>query len=83
MQDTIRTTTHTPLLDKLLTKQGNLSDYKFAAILNIPRTTWMNTRLGLRPLSMTVLKAVSRTYPGEFDKDIIEFLRSEDHDSTD
>lgn len=75
MRDTIRTTIpYTSLLDKLLKKQGDLSDYKFAAMLHIPRTTWLGTKTGSRPIGITLLKAVKRTFPREFDEDILQFL---------
>lgn len=75
--------TNNNLLRDILRKQKDeqLSDYKFAKKLKISRSTWINTRLSSIPLGITILRAVARTYPGEFDEDILNFLRNTDHAS--
>jgi hypothetical protein len=75
-------TTNDLLLAKLLEKQGKLSDYKFAAILGVPRSSWINTRLKERPIGITLLKAIVQTYP-ELNADVLDYLRGENHDDSD
>ena len=77
----IKRTTSDILLAKLLEKQGELSDYKFAKILGIPRPSWANTRLKERPIGFTLLKAIVQNYP-ELHTDILDYLRGEDHDDS-
>jgi hypothetical protein len=77
----IKRTTSDFLLAKLLEKQGKLSDYKFAELLGIPRSSWINTRLKERPIGITLLKAIVQTYP-ELHTDVLDYLRGEDHDDS-
>lgn len=51
-----------------------LSDYRFAAKLGISRQLWQFIRTGTKPIGLTLLKAMARTYP-ELDKEILKFLR--------
>jgi len=67
-----------PLLDKLIAKQGEQSDYKFADYLKITRPLWQLIRTGKRPIGLTLLRAIARVYP-ELHPDILDFLRNEDH----
>jgi len=66
------------LLSKLIARQGEQSDYKFADRLQITRPLWQLTRTGKTPISLTLLKAVLRTYPW-LAPDVLNFLRDEDH----
>jgi len=66
------------LLSKLIAKQGEQSDYKFANYLQITRPLWALTRIGKLPIGFTLLKAIARTYP-ELNADVLNFLRDEDH----
>ena len=67
-----------PLLIKLIALQGDQSDYKFAANLQITRPLWQLTRTGKMPTGLTLLRAIIRTYP-ELHADVLDFLRGEDH----
>ena len=69
------------LVGKLKFKQGNLSDYKFTNILGIERTLWTNVRNGKRPITLTILKSIVRTYP-ELIPDVLTFLRDNNHEQT-
>jgi len=60
---------------KLLEKQGDSSDYKFASNLDIERSLWTHTRLGNRQISITILRAVVRHLP-DLIPDVIDYLRS-------
>lgn len=61
------------LLDKLMVKQGYLSDRKFTDILGTSQQLWQLTRTGKSPISMTILKRVAKTYP-ELAMDVLEYL---------
>lgn len=58
-------------------KHKNMSDYSFAKLLKVPRSTWYVTKTGKKPIGMTMLRAISQTFP-ELDCLIIQFLK-EDH----
>jgi hypothetical protein len=77
----INKATNDLILAKLLERQGKLSDYKFARILGIPRSSWINTRLKERPIGVTLLKAIVQIYP-ELNPDVLDYLRGEDHDDS-
>ena len=55
----------------------SLSDYGFARQLGIARATWQLARTKHIPIGLTLLRAVSRTFP-ELDPQILQFLK-EDH----
>src|SRR5512146_108047 len=65
------------LLTKLMQREGELSDYKFAKKLGISRALWEFTRTGQKPIHLTLLKATIRTFP-ELCTEVIEFLRGEE-----
>ena len=77
--DNIVAAESTPLLDKLIAKQGEQSDYKFADYLQITRPLWQLTRTGKRPIGLTLLRAVVKVCP-ELRRDVLNFLRGEDHE---
>lgn len=62
------------LLNEVLVKQGQMDDSDFSRKLGIPRTTWLSTKSGKRPIGLTLLKALARTYP-ELKEEIFSFLR--------
>lgn len=53
------------MLGKLIQMQREAgeSDGTFARRLGIPRTTWVVTRLGQKPIGRRVAQAVARTFP--------------------
>ncbi len=53
------------LLEALIRRQREtgMSDYRFAAFLGIPTSTWRMTRIGVKPLRTKVLRAAYRAYP--------------------
>ena len=77
--DTI-TTTQKELINRLkeIQEQKNLSDHRFARVLKVSRPNWSLTRTGKKPLGITMLRAISRTFP-EFDRLIIQFLKEDNN----
>jgi len=74
----IITETNTPdLILNLIARQReeNLSDAKFAAKLGISRPQWTLTRHYQREIQFSLLRGITRAYPGIFDLQIIAFLR--------
>ena len=67
------------LVSALLAQQSALgfNDSKFAIKLGIARTVWVQAKQEQRPIGLTLLRAVARTYP-ELNKEIIDFLRDGD-----
>ncbi len=53
------------LLERMVRKQRDegLTDQQFADVLHIPRSTWQNTRTGVRPIGRRVALAVERYIP--------------------
>ena len=82
----IKRTTNKPhlLLEKIvqIQRDAELSDYTFADLLGIDRVTWYTTRKQKRPIGITLLKAVTQTYP-ELDADVLDFLRCGNHGNSD
>lgn len=57
-------------------QQQNLTDAQFANKLGIPRTTWAQQKNGKRPVGLTLVKAIVRTFP-DLIPDVIEFLKDD------
>lgn len=53
------------LLDVLKQEQKTrgLRDVDFAALLGVPRSTWANARLGIRPLNNRIVRGTMRAFP--------------------
>lgn len=56
-------------------RQENLSDQRFARKLGVSRRLWGMTRVGIKDIGMSLLKAAAKTYP-DLDADIMAFLRN-------
>jgi hypothetical protein len=67
------------ILNNLKQRQGNLSDTAFAKNLGLSRTLWRQIKVGERKVSITLLRALTRTYP-ELDQEILAFLKDSNHD---
>ena len=67
------------LVSALIAQQSalGLNDTKFAIKLGIARTVWVQAKQGQRPIGLTLLRAVARTYP-ERNEEILTFLRDGD-----
>lgn len=63
------------LLEKLVSRQHELgmTDIQFARMLGIPRSTWQNTRTGVRPIGRRVALATRKTFP-DLRSDVESFL---------
>jgi|GEM_PF-4237401 len=66
------------LLEKLIKMQRdeNLTDQEMADRLHIPRSTWQNTRSGVRPMGRRVALAVKHHLP-QFRAEAVSFLLSD------
>jgi len=64
------------LINKLNLKQekGKLNDTRFARKLSLSRRLWGKTKNGDIPVGITLLRAITRTYP-DLIPDIIEYLK--------
>lgn len=63
------------LLEKLVSRQRELgmTDIQFARMLGIPRSTWQNTRTGVRRIGRRVALATRRAFP-DLRSDVDSFL---------
>jgi len=70
--------------DRLLTKliqlqqDGKYSDYKFARILRVPRSTWQRTRSGDIRIGVKVIRSVLRAFP-ELSADVLLLLKGDNN----
>ena len=67
------------LVSALIAQQSalGLNDTKFAIKLGIARTVWVQAKQVQRPIGLTLLRAVARTYP-DLNEEILAFLRDGD-----
>lgn len=57
-------------------KEGQFNDSAFARKLGIARPIWIEAKTKKRPIGMTLLKAITRTFP-DLSGEIIEFLKDD------
>jgi len=63
----------TELRQKLQDRQGDMTDSQFARKLGVSVQLWSMTHLGKRPICMTILKAIVKTYP-ELQQEVFNYL---------
>ena len=63
------------MIDKLIARQGEMSDADFARLLDVPRETWTKTRTGERPIRHRMATAIVRAFP-DLEGDVLSLLRS-------
>ena len=63
-----------PLLNALIKLKGRTSGRDFASKLKISPRYWEFVKSGNRPIGMTLLKAITKTYP-QLDGYVLTFLR--------
>lgn len=70
-----RTPSEEKLILDILAQQEieELSDYKFAKKLSIPRSTWYAVKTGRLHISLAIIQAITQVYNGKFDIQIMEF----------
>lgn len=73
-----RTPAEEILVLRVQTEQKNLSDYKFADLIGVPRSTWHAIKSYRIHINLDFLKAISRKYEGKFDCEILQYLREEE-----
>lgn len=61
------------LLEELMIKQSDSSDYAYAELLGVSQQLWQMTRSGKREVGITLLKAIAKVHP-ELASDVLIFL---------
>ena len=65
-----------PIVNELIKRQEamEMTDDKFANLLQLSRTLWMMTRNGKRRVNKTMLRGIAKAFP-DMDNPILEHLR--------
>ena len=69
----LRTQQSNSLLEKLQSKQGNLSDSKFSETLKTSPQLWQATRSGKRKIGSTIIRGFAPMYP-DLALDVLELF---------